>query len=192
MGRLIHTNTRPRVIPTIVLRQERAHRCKLITTSSDRAERVIQLNNTRFLPWAFAVPHLDQCWSYQLRLTATTSSNRRARFVSPVPNTGAKLAGDDRSNNARAGLLEDCMSGFIQRARLCLVLTAAIASQERCQGGLNYAKRMPIPAWARRRTSGDSWNRLGHWLPGGPGAEFSKMRYRQRVAMLFSDGLQWL
>lgn len=76
------------------------------------------------------------------------------------------------------------MSGFIQWARLCTVLTAAIASRERCQGGLNYAKRMPIPARARRRTSGDSWNRLGHWLPGGPGAEFSKMRYRQRVAML--------
>lgn len=51
---------------------------------------------------------------------------------------------------------------------------------------------MPIPTRARRRTSGDSWYRLGYWLPGGPGAEFSQVWYRQRVAMLFSDGLQWL
>jgi hypothetical protein len=81
------------------------------------------------------------------------------------------------------------MSGFIQRARLCLVLTAAVASQERSDCCLYYAERMPIPARARRRTSGDSWYRLGYWLPGGPGAEFSQVRYRQRVAMGFRDGL---
>ncbi len=82
------------------------------------------------------------------------------------------------------------MSGFIQRARLRLVLTAAVASQERGQRSLNYAESMPIPARAPGCASSDRWYGFSYWLPGGAGAELGQVRHGYRISMGFGNGLQ--
>jgi ABC-type taurine transport system ATPase subunit len=88
-----------------MLRQEGTDRCKLIATRGNSAERVIELQNARLLPWPFAVTHLYQRWGYKLRFATAASSNRRTRLVCTVADTCPKLAGNDRRNYTCAGLL---------------------------------------------------------------------------------------
>ena len=61
--------------------------------------------------------------------------------------------------------------------RIRLVLTAAVASQERGQRSLNYAESMPIPARAPGCASSDRWYGFSYWLPGGTGAELGQVRH---------------
>ena len=145
MRGFIHTDTRPRIVTAVVFSQERAHRREFISTCSNGPQRVIQPQHTRFLSRSFAITHLDQRRRYQLRLAATASGDGCARFVCPVADAGPKLAGYHWRNKTGAGLLQNGVSRFIQRARFSLVFTTTITRQEWCQCSLNNPECMPIP-----------------------------------------------
>ena len=121
---------------------------ELAATSYNGSHWLMQTRYTRFLPWALAITHLDQRRRYQLRFTATASSDGCARFVCPVADAGPELAGYHWRNKTGAGLLQNGMSRFIQRARFSLVFTTTITRQEWCQCSLNNPECMPIPARA--------------------------------------------
>ncbi len=129
---LIQPYARPRIVAAVVFRQKRAHRREFIATCSNGPQRVIQSQHTRLLSGTFAITHLDQRGRYKLRFTTTASGDGCARFICPVADAGPELAGYNWRNKTGAGLLQNGMRGFIQRARFSLVFTTAITSQKRC------------------------------------------------------------
>lgn len=159
-------------------------------TSNNGSQRLIQSGDARCLTGPLSVSHLNKRRHNQLRFTAAASCDRRAWLISPMPDTGAKLPGNNRSDDASARLFQDGVSKFIKRARFCTVFAATVASEERDKARLNNPQRMTIPARAPGRAGGHCRYRIGNWLPGGAGAEFCQMRYRDCVAVGFRNRLQ--
>lgn len=141
----VQPDSRPGVIPAVMLRKECAHRRELIAAGSNGTQRIIQLQHSQLLSGALAISHLDQRWCYQLRFTATASGDGCARFVCPVADAGPKLAGYHWRNKTGAGLLQNGMSRFIQRARFSLVFTTTITRQNGVSAASTIPSACPFP-----------------------------------------------
>lgn len=148
MCRFIQPNTRSGVIAAVVFRQERPDNSMLSATCHDGTQRFIKSWYSRSLPGPFAISGLNERRHNQLRFTAAARGDCCAWFVGTVADTGTELPGDNRSDDTGARLFQDCVGGFIDRARFSLVLAAAIASQERRQLCLNNTQSVTIPARA--------------------------------------------